>query len=168
VLIWLVIRVIIVGLVTTDTLATPLHYQRALSYSKNTPGRGLKCQILVMKHVFWSLITTGLFRHKEGKTTTNCLVFILFGDCSIFYWLSLVVGPTTEINLAAEEESKCICGLSHFQVNFILGMIGFILFWMGLLLRIYLPEEFFTQRRLKTSWKCLIKSIFIKSFFNLH
>jgi hypothetical protein len=43
-----------------------------------------------------------------------------------------------------DESRKYLCGLSNFQVTFILGMMGFILFWLGLLLRIYLPDEFFS------------------------
>ena len=43
-----------------------------------------------------------------------------------------------------DEGRKYLCGLTNFQVTFILGMMGFILFWLGLLLRIYLPDEFFS------------------------
>ena len=43
-----------------------------------------------------------------------------------------------------DDSRKYLCGLTNFQVTFILGMMGFILFWLGLLLRIYLPDEFFS------------------------
>ncbi len=36
------------------------------------------------------------------------------------------------------------CGLSNFHVSLIVGVAGFFVFWLGLLLRIYLPHEYFT------------------------
>jgi len=36
------------------------------------------------------------------------------------------------------------CGLTNFHFSLCFGMVGFTVFWTGLLLRIYLPHEYFT------------------------
>lgn len=37
------------------------------------------------------------------------------------------------------------CGVTNFHISMVLGMIGFFLFWATILLRIYLPEEYFGE-----------------------
>ena len=41
-------------------------------------------------------------------------------------------------------EARLICGLTNFHYTLFFGMVGFFLFWLGLLLRIYLPHEYFS------------------------
>ena len=36
-------------------------------------------------------------------------------------------------------------GLTNFHVSLIVGVIGFFIFWLGLLLRIYLPHDYFSS-----------------------
>ena len=36
------------------------------------------------------------------------------------------------------------CGLTNFHFSLCFGMVGFTVFWTGLLLRIYLPHEYFS------------------------
>ena len=36
------------------------------------------------------------------------------------------------------------CGVTNFHFTLCLGMVGFTVFWTGLLLRIYLPSEYFS------------------------
>ena len=37
------------------------------------------------------------------------------------------------------------CGMTNFHVSLIVGVIGFFIFWLGLLLRIYLPHDYFSS-----------------------
>ena len=41
-------------------------------------------------------------------------------------------------------ERQWPCGLTNFHFSLCFGMVGFTVFWTGLLLRIYLPHEYFT------------------------
>lgn len=38
--------------------------------------------------------------------------------------------------------AKLPCGMTRFHLSLLCGMIGFVIFWVGLLLRIYMPHDF--------------------------
>jgi len=50
-------------------------------------------------------------------------------------------GGSRAIHFASE--SRWPCGLTNFHFSLCFGMVGFAVFWTGLLLRIYLPHEYF-------------------------
>ena len=37
---------------------------------------------------------------------------------------------------------KMPCGMTNFHLSLCIGIFGFFVFWVGLLLRIYLPEDY--------------------------